>query len=271
MENATSAAGETASKNAQPTEVGRVAIRVPPFWVKNPAVWFHQLEAQFALNGITSDMTKFYYTAAQLESRYADEVSDIISNPPATEKYEALKRELLRRLTATQNQQIRELLERTEMGDQTPSQFLRTMRRLAGDTVPEDFLRTLWAGRLPAMTRAIVTSQADLALAKLAEIADRIHESTAPAQVSEVTTDPTVAALAKQLEKLTAQVCELARSSRSRERFPNETKRDRTRSARRNRSPSAKGTCWYHRRFAAAATKCRKPCNFVAGNGEERH
>jgi len=28
------------------------------------------------------------------------------------------------------------------------------------------------------------------------------------------------------------------------------------------------GVCWYHRKFGADATKCTKPCNFKAGNGQ---
>ena len=37
-----------------------ISIRVP-FWPEKPAVWFTQLEGQFALSNITQDATKFYY------------------------------------------------------------------------------------------------------------------------------------------------------------------------------------------------------------------
>jgi len=46
-----------------------VGIRIPPFWAENPAVWFAQLEGQFALSNITQDATKFYYVISQLDRK----------------------------------------------------------------------------------------------------------------------------------------------------------------------------------------------------------
>ncbi|KZC11474.1 hypothetical protein WN55_03099 [Dufourea novaeangliae] len=123
-------------------------------------------------------MTKFYYIMAQLEPKYALEVQGIFNNPPETDKYATLKRELIHRLSVSQSQRIRQLLEQEEMGDRTPFHFLRHMRSLARTSVTDNFFRTLWSSRLPAMIRAIVTAQADLTLDKLAEIADQIYEST---------------------------------------------------------------------------------------------
>ncbi|CAK9816250.1 hypothetical protein ANTPLA_LOCUS8937 [Anthophora plagiata] len=195
----------------EPTEtpqISKISIRVPPFWPEQPAVWFKQLEAQFQLNGITADSTKFYHTISQLENKYAAEVHDVICNPPERERYETIKQELIHRVSTSQTRKIHQLLEKEEIGDRTPSQFLRHMKTLAGDTVSEDFLRTLWSSRLPATTQAIVSSQADLPLKKLAEIADRIRETTAPPQVAAVAnqiSDPTQ----QRLEKMELQIAEL--------------------------------------------------------------
>jgi hypothetical protein len=35
--------------------INRVGICVPPFWPEKPAVWFAQLEGQFALSNITQE------------------------------------------------------------------------------------------------------------------------------------------------------------------------------------------------------------------------
>jgi hypothetical protein len=48
----------------QPTEISRVALRLPPFWAEWPAVWFAQAEAQLSLAGITSETTKFFYVTS---------------------------------------------------------------------------------------------------------------------------------------------------------------------------------------------------------------
>ncbi|XP_076384356.1 uncharacterized protein LOC117225084 [Megalopta genalis] len=172
--------------NAALPEVCRVGIRVPPFWPEQPAIWFHQIEGQFALNGVTADTTKYNYVMSQLEPKYALEVQDIITSPPATEKYETLKGELIRRLSASEGRRIQQLLEKEEMGDRTPSQFLRHMQNLAGQAVPDKFLGTLWTGRLPSMIRAIVSAQPDIPLNKLAQIADQIHEGTTQVHVASV-------------------------------------------------------------------------------------
>jgi hypothetical protein len=62
--------------------LNRVVICVPPFWPEKPAVWFTQLEGQFALSNITQNATKFYYVASQRDDKYMAE--DVITNPPST-------------------------------------------------------------------------------------------------------------------------------------------------------------------------------------------
>jgi len=90
--------------------INRVGIRVPPFWPEKPAVWFAQLEGQFALLSITQDTTKFYYVISHLENKYAAEVEDVITNPPPTGRYRKIKAELIRRLSLSEEQRVRQLL-----------------------------------------------------------------------------------------------------------------------------------------------------------------
>ena len=45
-----------------------VGIRVPPFWSEKPAVWFAQLEGQFALSNITQEATNFFYVISQTDN-----------------------------------------------------------------------------------------------------------------------------------------------------------------------------------------------------------
>ena len=46
-------------------------IRVPPFWLVKPAVWFAQLKGQFALSNITQDAAQFYYVISQLDNKFS--------------------------------------------------------------------------------------------------------------------------------------------------------------------------------------------------------
>ncbi|KAH7936849.1 hypothetical protein HPB49_005747 [Dermacentor silvarum] len=87
----------------------RVAIKLPPFWVDSPEVWFAQVEAQFSLARITQDRTRYDYVVAHLDARYANEVRDIRANPPTANLYEHLKTALIRRLSLLEEQKIRQI------------------------------------------------------------------------------------------------------------------------------------------------------------------
>ncbi|XP_064074853.1 uncharacterized protein LOC135194113 [Vanessa tameamea] len=158
--------------------IDRVAVRLPPFWPEDPDIWFAQVEAQFETSGTKIDSTKFYTVVQQLDQRIAREVRDVITNPPATGKYDKLKNELIKRLSTSRDHRMRQLLTHEELGDRKPTQFLRHLRSLAGDQVNDDFLRSLWASRLPTHIQAIIASQTSLRLDEVAELADKIIEVT---------------------------------------------------------------------------------------------
>jgi DNA primase len=157
--------------------VNRVAVKLPPFWAERPSLWFSQVDSQFAISGITSEETKFNYVVAQLDTRYAAEVEDIITTPPPTERYKHLRTKLVERLSISEEQRVRQLINEEELGDRKPSQFLRHLRSLAGTTTLQDnILRQLWLRRLPSHAQAILTAQSELPLEKVAELADKIVE-----------------------------------------------------------------------------------------------
>ena len=268
-------------ENKSSKDLYRVSVKVPPFWPDKPALWFAQLEGQFALSNITTDDTKFYHVIAQLENRYAVEVEDIITKPPSTNKYEELKTQLITRLSATQEQRVRQLLSHEELGDRKPSQFLRHLKTLAGADVPDDFLRSLWSSRLPAHIQAIIATQINSSLEIVAQLADKINEVTPQpraAQVSVALPGPSTSAepsaidmLTRRIDDLTRQVAALStgrtcHDSRSRSRSNSRTRRWRTRS-----NSRSKGWCWYHSKFQNRATKCRAPCTYSAGNEGSSH
>lgn len=183
----------------------KVGIKIPPFWPEEPALWFAQIEGQFALSGITSDLTKFYYVIAQLDHNYAAEVKDIITAPPSDNKYNKLKAELIKRLSDSQERKVKQLLTHEELRDRKPSQFLRHLQTLAGPAVPESFLCTLWASRLPQNIQTVIASQTNLPLESVAELADRVYEIAPPTPVV------ASAGCSSELSEMTRQVAELSR------------------------------------------------------------
>ncbi|XP_028142668.1 uncharacterized protein LOC114336493 [Diabrotica virgifera virgifera] len=136
----TDGASSSVLQDISASGVDRISVKIPPFWPNDPEIWFLQVESQFTLANITSNSTKFNYIVANLETAYISEVRDIIVSPPATEKYVKLKAELIKRLSASQQQKIKRLLEHEELGDRRPSQFLRHLQSLAGTTVPDNIV-----------------------------------------------------------------------------------------------------------------------------------
>jgi hypothetical protein len=172
-------------------EVYRVAVRLPPFWPERPIVWFGQAEAQFELAGITRQRTKFNYVVSQLNPQQAAEVEDLIASPPEHEPYDRLKAELVRRLSTSREQRVRQLLSHEEMGDWKPSQFLRHLMALAPD-VPDEFLRSIWTSRLPSQVQAFLAGQTEGSLDSASQLADKICEvfnQSTTASISHATPD----------------------------------------------------------------------------------
>lgn len=254
----------------------RVGVKVPPFYPEKPALWFAQLEGQFILSKITTDETKFYYAMAQLEPQYAEEVEDIITSPPAQGKYDKLKSELIKRLSASREKRVRQVLTGEELGDKKPSQFLRHLQNLAGPGLPEDFLRSIWSSRLPQRIQDIIASQLRSSLEDLAELADRLHDvvMTAP-QVAAVapfppahTTpmDPLSFQIAELTRRMSAMDSKIDRMSRSKTRASTSHSRQRSASKRSSSSYRKFPVCWYHNKFGELARRCIKPCDYQAGN-----
>lgn len=215
-----------AGASHQVNQVLKVSPKLPPFWADNPTVWFAQAEAQFALSGITCQTTKYSYIIAQLDTRFAAEISDIIVSPPSENCYDKLRTELIHRFSASEEQRIREILNDAELGDRKPSQFLRYLRSLAGTSFQnEKILRHLWLNRLPKNVQAILAAQADLPLDSLADSADRIMEVSPPlpaicAAKAPNVPDNLLADLSARVEEIARDVQKLKTNLRPRSRSP---------------------------------------------------
>ncbi|XP_060810009.1 uncharacterized protein LOC132904102 [Amyelois transitella] len=257
-----------------PSDVYRVGVRIAPFCPDKPMIWFAQLEGQFLISNITADTTKFYYNiveTSQLDNQYAAEVEDIIVSSPATNKYEKLKSELIKRLSASKEKKVKQLFMHEELGDRKPSQFLRHLQHLAGPGVPEDFVRTIWTSRLPHNMQQVIASQASSPIESLADLADRIQDIAPPAPTVASTSSSnnsaiTMEDMAKQIAELTRQVKALTAHNRSRsQNRSNYGNRNRSRSNSRYRKQPL---CWYYAKFVGKARKCITPCDFKAENSQ---
>ena len=83
-----------------------LSLKLPPFWQEDPALWFPQVEAQFATKGITQQLTKYHYIVGLLAPETAREVHDVIVTIPATNPFDTLKEHLISCTSLTESQRM---------------------------------------------------------------------------------------------------------------------------------------------------------------------
>lgn len=266
-------AGQQHLQPTQPQQVNRVAMKPPPFWKSEPKLWFIQLEAQFSIAGITCDSTKYNYVISAIDTEILMHVTDFVTSPPSTDKYEGIKNKLTGIYADSSEKNLRKLLSDLDLGDRKPSHLLSEMTRLGGTSVTQELLKSLWMQRLPSHTQAILAMSEDQ-LPKLAQMADKITEIHQP-QTFAVAANHATDDLALTIEKLGKQVEELRTSFQRQSRHRH---RSRSRPPNRGSAPvnNSSGVCWYHRKFKEQARKCSTPCKHFGttsapqGNEEPR-
>ncbi|KAH7980030.1 hypothetical protein HPB49_012786 [Dermacentor silvarum] len=228
----------------------RAAVKFPPFWVDSPEVWFAQVEAQLSLACITQDRTRYDHV--------------FLANPPTANLYEHLKTALIRRLSLSEEQKIRQL-QSAELAERKPSELLRHMRALAGIMqVQDSFRRALWLQRLPPHVQTILKAQIRLPLDELAEIADRVIKASLPqlSPTNEAIASPlNTTELALRIDNIDRQLTSI--QQRLGERLPMQQRRhlqSRDLNTTSSRQPDNSGPCYYHRRFGDRAWQCRPSC-----------
>lgn len=259
--------------------VGGVAIKLPPYWAKDPDLWFSQVEAQFFLRNITVQLTKFNYVISALSPEIIVEVRDIVLHPPTIDPYKVLKAALILRTADSEQTRLQRLLDGEQLGDRTPSQLLRKMQQLLGESASIDtsILKSLFLRRLPKeVNMVLVSASSSLDIDNLAAMADKIMEVSRPqnyisaispsafssattlsSQPPHVNVDNPLQEEVRQLREMVQQLSlQMAQNHRSRSNQRNTGRnpvRNRSRSASRQPNDS---TCWYHQTFGDKARKC---------------
>lgn len=255
-------------------------ITMPEFWHQNIRVWFQQVEAQFALFRIQSDITKYNLLLTQLKPNVLTQVASLVENPPENNKYDALKSQIISVFSDSEQRRIKTLLSGLQLGSRKPSHLLNEQRQIAGNLISDQMLKSLWISQLPQHIQAVVVA-APGKLEDLSSIADKIWDMVPESHYASSIVQKQTATTASQPNKqhtatvnkevpqvnsssLEAQIAELAmqvkelRASRERAR-PLNLRRRNSQSRSRQRSD----ICWYHHRFGAQARKCNPPCKFA--------
>ncbi len=101
--------------------VALISLKLPPYWPADPYVWFAQVEAQFGTRGITAERTKYDYIISALTPEIAQEIRDLLLQPPQDSPYTTLKSTLIKRTTASEQKRLQQLLTDEVLGDRKPT------------------------------------------------------------------------------------------------------------------------------------------------------
>ncbi|GFN92411.1 Gag Pol protein [Plakobranchus ocellatus] len=138
------------------------------FSIKLPEVWFARVEAQFGTKNITQDQTRYDYVVSAIDVRTAEEVQDVLVNPPGADRYATLKNALIRAFGKSQAQRDSELLKSNGLGDKKPTALLCKINALNDD--PQTLKKALFLSNLTDDVRSILAVQEFSDFEKLAEL-----------------------------------------------------------------------------------------------------
>ena len=226
-------------------------MKVPVFWPESAEAWFVQVEAQFALKGVTSSSTKFYYCISSFSQNTANQVLDLIKSPLSSDPYQALKNWLLKLFALDDYQRYEAITSLPLSGDMKPSKLMSSMLALLPiGHKPCFFLWGAFLKRLPANVRAHLLRDDFSDPISLALKADEFYRTR-------VSSNPVYGFSSPPEDSINA-----VRSSASTRPRRSATPHASSRQDSRSQSPNM---CYYHRSWGSQAKKCRAPCSW-SGN-----
>ena len=143
------------------TSVHAVALKLPPFWLTHPAIWFAQVEGQFATCQPSIDLTKYNYIVAALDNVAAGEEQALIPSSSATNKYmySAFKEALIKAFGKMQAQKDELLSLASAIGSPLPYSDMSVRSTLTRRLCYEPFFVPTSSRSLPILA---VSSKTDL-------------------------------------------------------------------------------------------------------------
>jgi hypothetical protein len=152
--------------------IGRVTVKPPVFYRSNPQVWFRQMDSQFALANITSEVTKFHHIMGAIPEDVA------INLPTDISTYEGLKSQIISIYQKNKQELLEEALGSISLNGQKPSVCLLRIKRKLQEcnlTVDNDVVRHRLLQAMPINTRVSLSAHSQLPLDQFAKLADTIY------------------------------------------------------------------------------------------------
>ena len=176
---------------------------------------------------------------------------------------------MINRTSDSDSKKLKQVLSQEELGDRTPTQFLRKLQQLLGERAAnfdQDLLKELFMHRMPQTVRSILV-KSTASLDEQANLADKIIESLDNSNsVSSINNNCSSSSTDKRIEAIENQLKELLsitqRSRSYNQSFNNKNYRNRSRSRSKSRFSPKGRFCYYHFKFRDQANKCVQPCSY---------
>lgn len=223
------------------TDIQAVSLKLPPFWNTSPEAWFCHVEAQFNIRNITTDETKYFYVVAALDTDAANRCLSLLSTPPNSGKFQALKAFLLSAFKLSDTERAAVLFNLKGLGDSKPSELMDRMLALLTPHEPCFLFRHLFVQQLPDFVRIPLASCTEQDCRKLAAQADQLYLS------GTLRPQPVGQPIA-QVESLPAQPVHAVTARKS----------------------IAQALCFYHQRFGDKAKRCEPHCSRYSSSTSTR-
>ena len=250
-------------------------VPFPSFSKEHLSIWFAQMESAFTLNGIVEESDKFDYLLIYVPSDSLKVVEDIVLNPPSNDKYGHIKFEMIKRMT------IKRMME-VEFGNETPSEYLRKLKDIAGQRVTNEEILNVWLNNLPEKVRELV-SLGTGSIDRLCEMADKAivllnptpkdTSSTQPKLNQEISHNEWCEMMKYRMEALAKKLVKHMGNKESEDDGKKhslslenilklQTEEFNVLNWNWNASSSSKTVCWYHTNFGDKAIACVAPCEY---------
>lgn len=261
---------------SQGNEICAASVKLPQFWTNCPEAWFIHAEMQFASRGVTQDKTKYEYVVTALPQEVIMTVLDVIQNPSPGDRYICLKSTLIERHSMSENRKLDKILSDSEIGDQKPSEYYRSLTLLAGSNFSTDMLRKLWIRKLPKSLNIALTGSNLTDTNELIRLADNLWEVLRSEEVASIRSNnspqPNLEKVVQNLVEITTNMCESFKTlslevSSMRKHYEDrgqyqDKRYFRSRSRSRGRSNSRGWVCKFHYRYGSKARNCEQPCSY---------
>ncbi|XP_043479988.1 uncharacterized protein LOC122509801 [Leptopilina heterotoma] len=212
---------------------------------------------------------------AELDTEVLICARDILTIRPVPDDiFTQLKTRIIFTYSISVESRLRQFLKGDIPTDGKPSLILNRLRNLGDINCSDEVVRSVFLNQLPPSTRAILAASKVSTIQELADLADKVYETTyispscsvvdaVPISRPSSFSEP-LSIIQNQISDLCARVDALSSKSfqSTGHRFRSESHGARNNNRSRLSSRNAGSNCWYHHKFGNKATKCKEPCSF---------